>query len=59
LAHRWDHTYAAGAAGWFDSWERQAIHTRLEPLKRWARTLKERLGAILSHGRHPISNGVL
>ena len=59
LKHLWDYTYTACASRWFEGWYRQAIHTRIEPLKRFARTMKERLDGILAHCRHPISNGVL
>ena len=59
LKHLWDYTYTACASRWFEGWYRQASHTRIEPLKRFARTMKERLDGILAHCRHPISNGVL
>jgi len=59
LKHLWDYSYAGCAERWFDGWHRRAMHSRVEPLKRFARMLKQRLPGILAHCRHPISTGVL
>jgi transposase len=55
----WDYKYTRAAEKWFDGWYQRAIRSRIEPLKRFARSLKERLGGILAHCRFPIHTGIL
>ena len=55
----WQYKYSASARKWFHGWYQRAMHSKLEPLKKFARALKERLEGLLSHCRYPISNGVL
>jgi len=59
LKKLWDYTYAKWAAQWFAGWYQRAIHSQIEPLKRFARSLKKRLRGVLAHCRHPINSGVL
>ena len=59
LKRLWAYRYPEWARRWFHSWYRRAIGSRIGPLKRFARALKERLDGILAHCRHPINSGVL
>jgi transposase len=43
---------------YFKDWYRRVIHTTLEPMKAVARTIKERLGNIVSYCTHRITNAV-
>ncbi|MFY8058567.1 MAG: ISL3 family transposase [Planctomycetaceae bacterium] len=55
--HFWDQTDAVGGREFFDSWYAWAIRSRLEPVKKVARMLKDRLDRILTWFTSPISNG--
>lgn len=58
LRDLWNHEDAASASTFFSDWYRSVIHTRLEPLKKVARTLKERLQNVVSYCTHGITNAV-
>ena len=49
---------AGEAEEYFDEWYRHTIHSRIEPMKKVARMLKERLGNVVTWWRHPITNAV-
>ena len=55
----WDYRYPKAAEKWFNGWYDRAIRSRIEPLKRFARSLKTRLNGILAHCRFPIHTGIL
>jgi transposase len=59
LKKLWDYRYPAWARRWFGGWYQRAIRSRIEPLKRFARALKERLHGVLAHCRHRIHTGTL
>jgi len=59
LKKLWDYTYPRAAAKWFAGWYQRAIHSRIAPLQRFARSLKARLHGILAHCKYPINSGVL
>lgn len=59
LRKLWDYRYPACARQWFDGWYQRAIHSRIKPLKRFARALKKRLHGVLAHCRHRIHTGTL
>jgi len=59
LKQTWDYIYKGCAEKWFNGWYQWAIRSRIEPLKKFARSLKKRLSGILAHCRYPISTGVL
>jgi transposase len=42
----------------FREWYRRVIHTKLEPMKKFARTLKARIENIVTFCTHRITNGV-
>lgn len=55
----WNYKYTKVAEKWFEGWYKRAIQSRIEPLKRFARSLKDRLDGILAHCRFPIHTGIL
>ena len=59
LKHLWDYRYEGAAENFWRSWYSRAIRSRIEPLKAFARKLKDRLHGILSHCRYPLNTGVL
>lgn len=58
LRDLWNHEDAGSATVYFKDWYQRVIHTRLEPLKKVARTIKERLENVVSYCTHRITNGV-
>jgi transposase len=58
LRDLWNHADAASATTYFKDWYHRVIHTKLEPLKKVARTIKERLENVVSYCTHGITNGV-
>jgi transposase len=58
LRDLWNHEDAASAKAYFSDWYRSVIHTRLEPMKKVARTIKERLQNVVSYCTHGITNAV-
>lgn len=58
LRDLWNHDTARQATGYFSDWYRRVIHTRLAPLKRVARMIKERLANVVSYCTHGITNAV-
>ena len=46
------------AEGYFSKWYSRAIRSRLEPVKRAAKSLKNHLGGLLNYFIHPITNAV-
>lgn len=55
--HFWEEKDAVGGRAFFESWYSRAIRSRLEPVKKVARVLKQRLGRIVTWFANPISNG--
>jgi transposase len=58
LRDLWDHESATSARAYFQEWYRRVIHTKLEPMKKVARTIKERLQNVVSYCTHGITNAV-
>jgi len=59
LKHLWDYRYPGAAERFFKSWMSRAMRSRIEPLKAFARKLKEYLPGILSHCRWPLHTSLL
>jgi len=59
LKHLWDYKYEGAATRFWEQWYDRAIRSRIEPLKQFARKLKNRLPGILSHCRYPFNTSVL
>lgn len=58
LRDLWHHDDAASATTYFNAWYRSVIHTKLEPMKKVARMIKERLANVVSYCTHRITNAV-
>ncbi|MEO1528081.1 MAG: transposase [Planctomycetota bacterium] len=58
LRDLWHHGDDRIATPFFQDWYRRVIHTRLDPLKKVARTIKERLTNVVSYCPHEVSNAV-
>ena len=58
LRDLWHHDDAASATIYFNAWYRSVIHTKLEPMKKVARMIRERLSNVVSYCTHRITNAV-
>lgn len=59
LKHLWDYTYPGAAARFFQDWYHRAVRSRIDPLKTFARHLKEKMTGILAHCRYPLHTSLL
>ena len=59
LKHLWDYVYEGSARRFWEQWYSRAMHSRIEPLKKFARRLKEYLPGILAHCRWPLHTSLL
>lgn len=55
----WDYQQLNPAMTFFRGWYARAIRSRIEPLKRFAQRLKEKLDGILAHCRFPLHTSLL
>jgi len=58
LRELWGHSDAASATTYFKDWYRRVIHTKLKPMKKVAKTIKQRLANVVSYCTHGITNSV-
>ena len=56
--HFWTYSSRTWALKFFNQWYRSVIHTKLEPMKKAARTLKNHLKGLLAYSKHRITNAV-
>jgi transposase len=59
LRQLWEYHDPTAAANWFRGWYHRAIRSRIEPLKRFARSMRNRLHGVLAHCRFPLHTGML
>lgn len=59
LKQLWDYVYEGAARRFWEQWYGRAMHSRIEPLKKFARRLKEYLPGILAHCRWPLHTSLL
>lgn len=59
LKQLWDYRYPKAALRFWRSWYRRAMASRIPPLVRFARRLKQYLPGILAHCRWPLNTSVL
>lgn len=59
LKQLWDYVYEGAARRFWEQWYSRAMHSRIEPLKKFARRLKEYLPGILAHCRWPLHTSLL
>ena len=58
LRHMWDYRYEANMRKYFKRWYFWATHSRLEPIKKAAKTLKAHTDNIVTYARHRITNAL-
>jgi transposase len=59
LKHLWDYHYEGAALRFWKEWYDRAVRSRVEPLKRFARNLKERIRGVLAHCHWPLHTSLL
>jgi transposase len=59
LKRLWDYRLPNWAMQFWREWYARAIRSRIEPLKRFARQLREKLDGILSHCQYPLHTSLL
>lgn len=59
LKRLWDYRYPGAAMSFWKEWYQRAVRSRIEPLKRFARNLRDRLHGILAHCRYPLHTSLL
>jgi transposase len=55
----WQYKSQWAANNCFEQWYKRAIYSKIEPLKKFAKTLKRHLPGILAHCKYPIHTGLL
>ena len=58
LRDLWNQETTTEATSYFHDWYRSVIHTKLTPMKKVARTIKDRLANVVSYCTHGITNAV-
>lgn len=58
LRELWVHDTPAAATTYFKDWYKRVFHTKLEPPKKVARTIKERLINVVNYCTHGLTNAV-
>lgn len=58
IRHLWNYRYQAWMRNYFKRWYFWATHSRLEPIKKAAKTLKSHLDNIVTYARHRITNAL-
>jgi transposase len=59
LKHIWEFKYEGAARRFWKQWYNRAIHSRIEPLKHFARKLKTYIEDIFTHCHYPLHTGLL
>jgi transposase len=59
LKRLWQYKSQWAANNCFDQWYKRAIYSKIDPLKKFAKTLKRHLPGILAHCKYPIHTGLL
>ena len=58
LRHLWNYRYEANMRKYFKRWYFWATHSRLQPIKKAAKTLKTHIDNIVTYARHRITNAL-
>jgi transposase len=58
LRHLWDYRYEVPMRKYFKRWYFWAMHSRLEPIKKAAKTVKAHIDNIVTYARHRITNAL-
>lgn len=59
LRSLWDYQLPSWATQFFKEWVSRAMHSRIEPLKRFARNLRTRFHGLISHCVYPLHTSLL
>ncbi|MFQ5503136.1 MAG: ISL3 family transposase [Phycisphaerae bacterium] len=59
LKSLWDYRYPRYAMDFFREWYARAIRSRIAPLKRFARQLRDKIDGILAHCKYPLHTSLL
>jgi transposase len=59
LKQLWGYRYEGAALRFWRQWYDRAVRSRIEPLKRFARNLKERIRGVLAHCHWPLHTSLL
>jgi transposase len=59
LKSLWDYRYPNWAMQFFREWYARAIRSRIEPLKRFARQLRDKIDGVLAHCKYPLHTSLL
>ena len=59
LKSLWDYRYPRYAMDFFREWYARAIRSRIEPLKRFARQLRDKIDGVLAHCKYPLHTSLL
>jgi transposase len=59
LKSLWTYRYPDAALRFWKEWHRRAVCSRITPLKRFARRLREKLDGIIAHCRYPLHTSLL
>jgi transposase len=59
LKHLWDYRRLGAARRFWQQWYARAIRSRVEPLRKFARNLKERIQGVLAHCLWPLHTSLL
>jgi transposase len=59
LKELWEYRHEGYARRFWAGWYKRAIRSRVEPLKKFARNLKERISGVLAHCRWPLHTSLL
>lgn len=58
LRHMWEYHYAASMRKYFNRWYFWATHSRLEPIRKAAKTVKAHIENIVTYAKHRITNAL-
>lgn len=59
LKHLWDYRYEGAARRFWKQWYHRAIRSRIDPLKKFARKLRDYIEDIFTHCQYPLHTGLL
>lgn len=59
LARLWDFVYEGAARRFWNEWYSRAMHSRIEPLKKFANALNQRIHGVLAHCHYPLNTSVI
>jgi len=59
LKKLWNYKYPASARKWFKGWYKNAVKSRIAPLKSFAQKMLKRIDGIIAHCKYPVHTGIL